>query len=41
MSGEDSLSVEQLENLGKVLENPVAKSEERFEQLRRAGCRAT
>ena len=41
VSGEDSLRVEQLDYFEKVLENSVATSEERPEQLTRVGCRAT
>ena len=40
MSGEDSLRVEQSNYFGKVLENSMAASEERLEQLRARG-RAT
>ena len=41
MSGEDSLRVEQLDYFEQVVENSMATSEERLEQLRRVGCRAT
>ena len=41
VSGEHSLRIEQLDNFEKVLENSMATTEERPEQLRRVGCRAT
>ena len=41
MSGEDSSRIEQLDYFEKVLENSMATSEERLEQSRRVGCRAT
>ena len=41
VSGEDSVKVEQLDYFEKVLENSMATSEERPEQLRKVGCRAT
>ena len=41
VSGEDSLKIEQLDYVWKVLENPMATSEERLEQWRKVGCRAT
>ena len=39
VSGEDSLKIEQLDYFEKVLENPMATSEERPELLRRVRCR--
>ena len=41
MSGEDSLKAEQSNYFEQVLENSMATSEERLEQLRRVGCEAT
>ena len=41
VSGEDSLRVEQLDYFEKVLENSMATSEERLEQLRRVESNAT
>ena len=41
VSDEDSMRVEQLNYFEKVLDNSMATSEERVEQLRELGCRAT
>ena len=41
VSGEDSLKAEQSNYFEQVLDNSIATSEERLEQLRRVGCEAT
>ena len=41
VSEEDSMGVEQFDNFEKVLENSIATSEERVEQLRELRCRTT
>ena len=41
VNGEDSLRVDQLNHFEQVLGNSMATSEERLEQLKRVGCRAT
>ena len=41
VSDEDSMRAEQLDYFEKVIENSMATSEERVQQLREPGCRAT